>query len=150
MTVFGESHGEAVGVVLDGIAPGIDVDESYIKACLAKRAPSTTTDTARREKDEFKIVSGDNENDCHRLCKLFEKAQEHIFLFAFGKFVFAVLFQPARRFGGGQTVFCGLHFVKHLARVFLILFHKYSFWVFQFVYPYYIEFFCLLAIPRAF
>ena len=58
MTVFGESHGEAVGVVLDGIAPGIDVDESYIKACLAKRAPSKTTDTARREKDEFKIVSG--------------------------------------------------------------------------------------------
>lgn len=58
MTVFGESHGEAVGVVIDGIAPGIDVDESYIKACLAKRAPSKTTDTARREKDEFKIVSG--------------------------------------------------------------------------------------------
>lgn len=58
MTVFGESHGEAVGVVLDGIAPGIDVDESYIKARLAKRAPSKTTDTARREKDEFKIVSG--------------------------------------------------------------------------------------------
>ncbi len=58
MTVFGESHGEAVGVVIDGIAPGIDVDESYIKARLAKRAPSKTTDTARREKDEFKIVSG--------------------------------------------------------------------------------------------
>ncbi len=58
MTVFGESHGEAVGVVIDGIAPGIDVDENYIKACLAKRAPSKTTDTARREKDEFKIVSG--------------------------------------------------------------------------------------------
>lgn len=36
MTVFGESHGEAVGVVIDGIAPGIDVDENYIKACLAK------------------------------------------------------------------------------------------------------------------
>ena len=58
MTVFGESHGEAVGVVLDGVAPGIEVDENYMKACLARRAPSMTTDTARRENDEFRILSG--------------------------------------------------------------------------------------------
>lgn len=58
MTVFGESHGFGVGVVLDGVAPGIEVDEQFIKAQLARRAPSLSTDTARRENDDFQIVSG--------------------------------------------------------------------------------------------
>ena len=58
MTVFGESHGFGVGVVLDGVAPGIEVDEQFIKAQLARRAPSLSTDTARRESDDFQIVSG--------------------------------------------------------------------------------------------
>lgn len=58
MTVFGESHGEAIGVVLDGIAPGIKVDYEYIREKLALRAPSGKISTARREADEFKIVSG--------------------------------------------------------------------------------------------
>ena len=57
-TVFGESHGEAVGVVIDGLAPGIDVDESFIAAQLARRAPQGKTDTPRHEKDNFKILSG--------------------------------------------------------------------------------------------
>ena len=58
LTVFGESHGECVGVVVDGLAPGIKVDENFIAKQLARRAPSTNVDTARREKDAFKIVSG--------------------------------------------------------------------------------------------
>lgn len=58
LTVFGESHGEYVGVVVDGLAPGIKVDENFIAKQLARRAPSTNVDTARREKDAFKIVSG--------------------------------------------------------------------------------------------
>lgn len=58
MTVFGESHGSGVGVVLDGLCPGIEVDEEEIKRALSRRAPSTGQDTARREKDEFKILSG--------------------------------------------------------------------------------------------
>ena len=58
LTVFGESHGAGVGVVLDGLCAGIDVNEDDIKTALALRAPSMTTDTARREKDEFKILSG--------------------------------------------------------------------------------------------
>ena len=39
LTVFGESHGPAVGVVLDGLAPGIPVDEAYIAEQLAHRRP---------------------------------------------------------------------------------------------------------------
>lgn len=58
MTVFGESHGDCVGAVIDGLCPGIGVDENKIKEALALRAPSQSIDTARREKDEYKIVSG--------------------------------------------------------------------------------------------
>ena len=58
ITVFGESHGEAVGAVLDGMAPGIEVDTELIKAQLSKRAPQGKTDTPRKEKDNFQILSG--------------------------------------------------------------------------------------------
>ncbi len=58
VTLFGESHGEAIGAVIDGLSPGIEVDCDYISARLAKRRPSSAIDTARREKDEFKILSG--------------------------------------------------------------------------------------------
>ena len=58
VTVFGESHGEAIGAVIDGIAPGLTVDYGYIDLQLARRRPSSGVDTARQEKDEYKIVSG--------------------------------------------------------------------------------------------
>ena len=58
LTVFGESHGPAVGVVLDGLAPGLPVDEAYIAEQLARRRPSGATDTARVEPDRFQLVSG--------------------------------------------------------------------------------------------
>ena len=58
LTLFGESHGEAVGAVLDGIAPGIEVDLQHIAEHLSERRPSGTAETARREPDEFRIVSG--------------------------------------------------------------------------------------------
>ena len=58
LTLFGESHGEAVGAVLDGLAPGITVDEGYIAQQLSKRRPAGAADTARREPDEFRIISG--------------------------------------------------------------------------------------------
>ena len=38
LTIFGESHGPAVGVVLDGLAPGLPVDEECIRRQLARRA----------------------------------------------------------------------------------------------------------------
>ena len=58
VTLFGESHGEMTGAVLDGMAPGIAVDESFIASQLALRRSYGKTGTARREKDEFRIVSG--------------------------------------------------------------------------------------------
>ena len=58
LTLAGESHGEAIIAVLDGMAPGIPVDEEFLAGQLAKRRPQGLTDTARREPDEFRIVSG--------------------------------------------------------------------------------------------
>ena len=58
LTVFGESHGPAVGVVLDGLAPGLPVDEAYMAEQLARRRPAGPADTARVEPDRFQLVSG--------------------------------------------------------------------------------------------
>lgn len=58
VTLFGESHGPAVGVVIDGLPAGVLVSEEKIREQLSRRRPSLTTDTPRREKDEFKILSG--------------------------------------------------------------------------------------------
>ena len=58
VTVFGESHGEAIGAVIDGLAPGIEVSTDKIDAQLSKRRPSSKIDTPRVEKDEYKILSG--------------------------------------------------------------------------------------------
>ena len=58
LTVFGESHGPAVGAVLDGLAPGLRVDTAFIDAQLSRRRPSGPTDTPRVEKDRYSILSG--------------------------------------------------------------------------------------------
>ncbi len=58
VTLFGESHGEEIGAVLDGMAPGIKVDTDYIDLCLARRRPKDSMSTARREPDHYRIVSG--------------------------------------------------------------------------------------------
>src|SRR5574344_470727 len=58
LTLFGESHGSAVGAVLDGMAPGVEVDEKFISDQLGRRRPCGPTDTARVEKDDWQIISG--------------------------------------------------------------------------------------------
>ncbi len=61
LTLFGESHGEYIGAVLDGLAPGIKIDRDYINARLTERRPSGKISTARAEADEFIIASGEFE-----------------------------------------------------------------------------------------
>ena len=58
VTVFGESHGEAIGAVLDGMAPGIAVDEDFIAHQMKLRQSVGALSTARREADRVRIVSG--------------------------------------------------------------------------------------------
>ncbi|MBR6530367.1 MAG: chorismate synthase [Clostridia bacterium] len=58
VTLFGESHGECIGAVIDGLAPGMCVDNDYIRHMLSLRRPQGDFSTPRVEKDDFKIVSG--------------------------------------------------------------------------------------------
>ncbi len=58
VTLFGESHGEMIGAVLDGIAPGIKINKEHIDAMLTLRRPVGDISTPRCEKDEYRIVSG--------------------------------------------------------------------------------------------
>lgn len=58
LTVFGESHGKAIGAVLDGLAPGIKIDQDYIAAKMSQRRAYGKISTARHEEDEVEILSG--------------------------------------------------------------------------------------------
>ena len=58
-TVFGESHGFGVGMVLDGLPQGLEIDMDEVAAEMARRAPGTSElATARREADQPMFVSG--------------------------------------------------------------------------------------------
>ena len=59
MTIFGESHGPAVGAVLDGLAAGLPVDEAAVAAAMdRRRARGDGLSTARTEADEVEFLSG--------------------------------------------------------------------------------------------
>lgn len=58
ITLFGESHGNAIGAVLDGMPAGIPVDEDFIARQMSLRKSVGAISTARKEADEVKIVSG--------------------------------------------------------------------------------------------
>lgn len=59
LSIFGESHGAAIGCVIDGFPAGMAVDAAAVRAFMARRAPgSAPGSTRRRETDEFEILSG--------------------------------------------------------------------------------------------
>ncbi len=58
LTVFGESHGPAVGAIIDGLAPGLSVNEDFIRHQLDQRRPYGKISTPRIEEDNFEILSG--------------------------------------------------------------------------------------------
>jgi len=58
VTLFGESHGEYIGATIDGLAPGIAIDEENISHMLTLRRPSGSISTSRKETDDYRIVSG--------------------------------------------------------------------------------------------
>ncbi len=59
MTTFGESHGPALGVVIDGIPAGLNIDEEKLQAELDRRRPGRLkVSTSRNEADQAQILSG--------------------------------------------------------------------------------------------
>ena len=58
VTLFGESHGNAIGAILDGLAPGIEVNEAFIAKQMQLRRSVSSLSTARKEADEVRILSG--------------------------------------------------------------------------------------------
>ena len=56
---YGESHGKALGVIIDGCPAGLHIDEAFIQSELDRRKPGQSKiTTQRKEADEFEIVSG--------------------------------------------------------------------------------------------
>ncbi len=59
ITTFGESHGAAIGVVIDGCPAGLEIDEDFIQKELDRRKPGQSAiTTQRKESDKFKVLSG--------------------------------------------------------------------------------------------
>ncbi|MEM9986481.1 MAG: chorismate synthase, partial [Bacteroidota bacterium] len=59
MTSFGESHGEGIGVVIDGCPAGLELDLDFIQRELDRRKPGTSRiTTQRKESDTFELLSG--------------------------------------------------------------------------------------------
>lgn len=58
LSIFGESHGAAIGVVIDGLPAGCRLDMEQIQAQMARRSPGGRLSTQRKEADEVKILSG--------------------------------------------------------------------------------------------
>lgn len=58
VTLFGESHGAYIGAVIDGLAPGIEINHAYIAHQLTLRRPAGAISTPRQEQDAYQIISG--------------------------------------------------------------------------------------------
>ncbi|RUM67901.1 MAG: chorismate synthase [Sulfurovum sp.] len=59
ITTFGESHGKALGCIVDGVPAGLKIDEAFIQSELDRRKPGKSKlETARKEDDKVEILSG--------------------------------------------------------------------------------------------
>jgi chorismate synthase len=59
LTTWGESHGPAIGCVVDGCPPGLELDEAWVQRWLDERRPGTSNAVSQRqEPDRVRILSG--------------------------------------------------------------------------------------------
>ena len=79
-TIFGESHGPAIGVVLTEVPSGIPMDEEFLAREMARRAPGQSgLTTARREPDQVEILSGvfEGRTTGTPLCMIIRNTDQH-------------------------------------------------------------------------
>ena len=79
-TIFGESHGPAIGVVLEGVPAGLELDLEALRAEMARRAPGNNPlSTARKEADEVNIISGffEGKTTGAPLCMVIQNSDQH-------------------------------------------------------------------------
>ena len=79
LSLFGESHGPAIGVVIDGLAAGIPLDLDQLQAQMEKRRAKGRLSTARQEGDQVEIQSGffQGHTTGSPLCLLIRNQQQH-------------------------------------------------------------------------
>lgn len=80
VSIFGESHGKAIGVVIDGLPGGIGIDFDAVLDFMARRAPKKDgTSTMRSEKDFPNVVSGmvDGVLTGTPLCAVIQNTDQH-------------------------------------------------------------------------
>ncbi|MTI65309.1 MAG: chorismate synthase [Firmicutes bacterium] len=79
LSIFGESHGKGVGVVIDGLPAGLELDLDYMRKEMKRRAPGNKKiSTSRKEKDAFNIISGyfNNKTTGTPMCCMIENTNQ--------------------------------------------------------------------------
>lgn len=80
LAIYGESHGKSIGIVLDGLPPGIELDIDKISWEMARRAPGKNAlSTPRKETDAFEIQSGffNGRTTGTPLCAVIKNSDQH-------------------------------------------------------------------------
>jgi chorismate synthase len=78
-SIFGESHGKGIGITIDGLPPGLEINLTEVKQELERRAPGRNPlSTARNEKDAFTIWSGflNGKTTGSPLCAIIENSDQ--------------------------------------------------------------------------
>lgn len=118
ISIFGESHGEAVGVVIEGLPAGFEIDFSELERFMKRRAPGGKLATPRKEADEPKFLSGllDGVTTGFPLCAIIENTNTRS-----GDYKFKETPRPAHadytaaiKFGGYADMRGGGHFSARL------------------------------------
>lgn len=110
-STFGESHGKAIGVVIDNYPAGIKIDIDYINLLLKRRQGGGKLSTPRKEADEVNIISGvfDNVSTGAPICVIVEnnntrsKDYKEIFRPAHADFTYYAKYENFDYRGGGRS-----------------------------------------------